>query len=87
MISVARVYKSTEWTRWKKIFAKMFLKLPRGFGTKRITDIRDMPTIVAIGKDIVPDPKWPNNVSISGWLFLDDEKFKPSAEVQAFFEG
>ena len=45
-----------------------------------------MPTIVAIGKDIVPDPKWPNNVSISGWLFLDDEKFKPSAEVQAFLK-
>ena len=86
LISVARAYKSTGMDTMEEDFRENVLKLPRGFGTKRITDIRDMPTIVAIGKDIVPDPKWPNNVSISGWLFLDDEKFKPSAEVQAFLK-
>ena len=86
LINVARAYTSAGMDKMEGDFRENILNLPRTIGAKRLTDLRDMPTIVAIGKEIVPEPNWPNNVSISGWLFLDDTKFKPSAEILNFLK-
>ena len=87
LINVARAYKSAGMDTMEEDFRENILNLPRAIGTKRLTDLRDMPTIVAIGKDIIPFPNWSNNVAISGWLFLDDTTFQPNDEILDFLKN
>ena len=87
LVDVAAAYKEAEMDQMEDEFRKKVLGLPDSIGLRRLSELRDMPTIVAVGKDIIPNPHWQRNVGICGWIFLDQHDFKPPEKVVRFLKG
>ena len=87
LVEVGNAYKEAGMDTMEDEFRKNVLGLKDSIGMKRLQLLRDMPTIVAVGKDIIPDPQWQRNVAVCGWLFLDNEAFSPPPDVVKFLNG
>jgi UDP:flavonoid glycosyltransferase YjiC (YdhE family) len=77
---------------WYKPFVNDFRKrlgLPAYSGTRFYHGLRDTPLIGAYSPGIIPQPPdWPDNVHVSGYLFLDSQaEWQPPAELSAFLNA
>ena len=57
------------------------------FDKSRLPHLRT-PVLCAYSPSVLPRPKdWPENIYVTGYLFLDDENYEPSAELSTFLSS